>query len=162
MALFALFVLLQMIKTEKLSCRSSVISMRSCPPQYTLLYPRKPISLALFFLFFVLFFSFPPFLSFSSFIPPRFLSSCLFFSCFLSFLTPLFFGFSYFFFPFFSCLPTLFFFFFCVCACVCVSRVYVHAYLAIACVSADDNVKHIKSNIRYDNKINKMKHMWNI
>jgi len=26
-------------------------------------------------------------------------------------------------------------------------------------VSADDNVKHTKSNIRYDNKINKMKQM---
>jgi len=39
---------------------------------------------------------------------------------------------------------------------------YVRAYLAIPCVSADDNVKHTKSNIRYDNKINKMKQMWNI
>ena len=47
-------------------------------------------------------------------------------------------------------------FFFCVCACVCVSRMYARAYLAIPCVSADDNVKHTKSNIRYDNKINKM------
>jgi len=34
---------------------------------------------------------------------------------------------------------------------------YVRAYLAIPCVSANDNVKHTKSNIRYDNKINKMK-----
>jgi len=31
---------------------------------------------------------------------------------------------------------------------------YVRAYLAIPCVSADHNVKHTKSNIRYDNKIN--------
>jgi len=27
-------------------------------------------------------------------------------------------------------------------------RMYVRAYLAIPCVSANDNVKHIKSNIR--------------
>ena len=39
--------------------------------------------------------------------------------------------------------------------CVCISRMYVRAYLAIPCVSANDNVKHTKSNIRYDNKINK-------
>jgi len=32
---------------------------------------------------------------------------------------------------------------------------YVRAYLAIPCVSAKDNVKYTKSNIRYDNKINK-------
>jgi len=33
---------------------------------------------------------------------------------------------------------------------------YVRAYLAIPCVSANDNVKHIKSNIGYvfDKKIN--------
>jgi len=37
---------------------------------------------------------------------------------------------------------------------MCVSRMYVRAYLAIPCVSADDNVKHTKSNIRYDNKQN--------
>jgi len=42
---------------------------------------------------------------------------------------------------------------------VCVSRMYVRVYLAITCVSADDNVKHTKSNIRCDNKINKMKQM---
>ena len=34
-------------------------------------------------------------------------------------------------------------------------RMYVRAYLAIPCVSANDNVKHTKSNIRYGNKINK-------
>jgi len=28
-------------------------------------------------------------------------------------------------------------------------RIYVRVYLAISCVSANDNVKHIKSNIRY-------------
>ena len=32
---------------------------------------------------------------------------------------------------------------------------YVRAYLAIPCVSANDNVKHKNINIRYDNKINK-------
>jgi len=52
----------------------------------------------------------------------------------------------------------LFYFFWCffvfVCACVCVCM-YVRAYLAIPYVSANDSVKHTKSNIRYDNKINK-------
>jgi len=53
----------------------------------------------------------------------------------------------------------IFFFFFGVflflCVRVCVNLyMYVRAYLAIPCVSANDNVKHIKSNIRYDNKIN--------
>ena len=38
-------------------------------------------------------------------------------------------------------------------ACVYFYR-YVPAYLAISCVSANDNVKHTKSIIRYDNKIN--------
>ena len=49
-------------------------------------------------------------------------------------------------------------FFLGVCACVYL-RMYVRAYLAIPCVSANDNVKHIKSNIRYVfyKKINKMK-----
>jgi hypothetical protein len=37
-----------------------------------------------------------------------------------------------------------------VCVCVCVSRMYVRAYLAIPCVSANDNVKHTKSNISED------------
>jgi len=50
----------------------------------------------------------------------------------------------------------------CVCVCVCVYlRMYVRAYLAISCVLANDNVKHIKSNIRYvfhkSEKIDKMK-----
>jgi len=51
-----------------------------------------------------------------------------------------------------------FYFFFLVCVCVYL-RVYVCAYLAIPHVSANDNVKHIKSNIRYTfyKKINKMK-----
>jgi len=45
---------------------------------------------------------------------------------------------------------------------VCVDvylRVYVRAYMAIPCVSANDNAKHIKSNIRYvfSKKINKIK-----
>ena len=30
---------------------------------------------------------------------------------------------------------------------------YVRAYLATPCVSASDNVKHTKSNIRYDNEM---------
>ena len=30
---------------------------------------------------------------------------------------------------------------------------YVRAYVAIPCVSANDNVKHTKSNIRYDNNL---------
>ena len=34
---------------------------------------------------------------------------------------------------------------------------YVREYLAIPCLSANDDVKHTKSNIRYDNKISK----WN-
>jgi len=61
------------------------------------------------------------------------------------------------FFPYFS----YFFFVVCVCVSVCVCIfvcMYVRAYLAIPCVSANDNVKHIKSNIRYVfyKKINKM------
>jgi len=43
---------------------------------------------------------------------------------------------------------------------VCVYlHMYVLAYLAIPCVSANGNVKHIKTNIRYVfyKKINKMK-----
>ena len=100
--------------------------------------PPKPISLPLSHIFFHpplfshCFPSFPPFcfcpLSFSSFFLPW---------------PPLF---------FFLVLST---FFLCVCACVCVSRMYVSAYLAIPCVSANDDVKHTKSNISYDNTINK-------
>jgi len=38
---------------------------------------------------------------------------------------------------------------FLVVVCVCVYlRMYVRAYLAIPCVSANDNVKHIKSNFK--------------
>jgi len=48
----------------------------------------------------------------------------------------------------------LFFLGFCVCVCVYLCT-YVRAYLAIPRVSANDNVKHTKSNIRYDNKIDK-------
>ena len=44
-----------------------------------------------------------------------------------------------------------------VCVCVCVSRMYVRAYVAIPCVSANDYVIYTKSNVRYDNKINKKK-----
>jgi len=67
-------------------------------------------------------------------------------------------------FPFFSSFSLLvYFFYFCfllflVCLCV-YFRMYVRAYLAFSCVSANDNVKHIKSNIRYVvyTKIDKMK-----
>jgi len=44
--------------------------------------------------------------------------------------------------------------------CVCeYLYIYVRAYLAISCVTANDNVKNIKSNIRYVfyKKINQMK-----
>jgi len=42
------------------------------------------------------------------------------------------------------------------CVRVCVYLcMYVRAYLAIPCVSVNDNVKHTKSNISYYNKINK-------
>ena len=44
---------------------------------------------------------------------------------------------------------------FCVCVCVYLCT-YVRAYLAIPRVSANDNVKHTKSNIRYDEKTNKI------
>ena len=47
----------------------------------------------------------------------------------------------------------------CVAVCMCVRRMYVRAYLAIPCVLANDNGKHLKSNIRYVfyKKINKIK-----
>ena len=48
------------------------------------------------------------------------------------------------------------FWFLCVRVCVYL-RIYVRVYLAIPFVSANDNVKHTKSNMRHDNKINK----WN-
>ena len=46
------------------------------------------------------------------------------------------------------------FLFLCVRVCVYLCM-YVRAYLAIPCLSANDNVKHTKSNNRYDVKINK-------
>ena len=132
--------------------------MRSCPPQYprssTPLNPSPSHFLCSPFFFLPLFSShfapsFPPFsfcpFSFSSFFPDLpsfgfFLDSPNFFSFFfLIFLLYLF--------AFFACVR------------VCVSRMYVRAYLAIPCVSANDTIKHTKSNIRYDNKINKMKKM---
>ena len=68
MVLFELFVILQVMKTEKHSCRSSVISMKSYPPQYphssTPLNPSpslflfSPPPFSLFFLFFSLSFFF--------------------------------------------------------------------------------------------------------
>jgi len=135
-----LFVLLQVMTTEKHSCRSSIISMRSYVPQY----PRSSTPLNPSpspFLF--SFFSLPPF----SLIFLLFLLLFFFLSFGFSFLSffpdPHLFFFS--FFPFFP-----YSFYFCVCVCVCVYlRMYVRAYLAILCVSANDNVKHIKSNIRY-------------
>ena len=36
-------------------------------------------------------------------------------------------------------------------------RMYVCAYLAIPCVSANDNVKHTNSNLKYDKKIKRKK-----
>ena len=55
---------------------------------------------------------------------------------------------SYFFSPFF-----LFFLFLCVRVRVYL-YMYVSAYLTIKCMSANDNVKHTKSNVRDDKKIN--------
>jgi len=46
------------------------------------------------------------------------------------------------------------FLFLCVRVCVYLCM-YVRAYLAIPCVSANDNIKHTKTNVRYDNKVNK-------
>ena len=127
--------------------------MRSYPPQYphssTPLNPSPSL-----FLFF--FFSSPPF-SLILLLFFSFFARCLF-VLFLSFLS---------FFPaphlcFFS-FPSFLFFstlyiFLCVCACVYL-RIYVRANLAIPCVSANNNVKHVKSNIGYvfDKKINIMK-----
>ena len=53
-----------------------------------------------------------------------------------------------------------FLFFLCVCVCVYL-HMYVRAYLVTPCVSANDDIKYIKSNSRYvfDRKINKMKIM---
>ena len=129
--------------------------MRFCPPQYPRSFTPLNPSPSLF-----LFFPFPPSPHFSLIfllLLPLRLFVLSFFSFYLSFLTlPLFcFWFFLLFLSFFSNLST---FFVCVRARVCVSRMYVRAYLAIPCVSADDNVKHTKSNIRYDNKINKMNH----
>jgi len=63
-----------------------------------------------------------------------------------------------FFFPFFL----MFLLFVFVCLCVYLNM-YVRAYLAIPCVSANDKVKHMKSNIKkvFDKKIDKIKWMWN-
>ena len=44
--------------------------------------------------------------------------------------------------------------FLCVRVCVYLFM-YVREYLAITCVSANDDVKHTISNSRYDNKVNK-------
>jgi len=93
-------------KTEKYSCRSSVISMRSYPP----LYPRSSTPLnpsPSLFLF--SFFSSPPFSLFPSFFVPSFSFypfSFLYF--FLDWPHPLFFFLAIFF-------PTVFYFLFCVC-----------------------------------------------
>jgi len=56
--------------------------------------------------------------------------------------------------PCFSFMFLCFFGFLCVRVCVYLCM-YVRANLAIPCVSANDNIKHTKSNIRYDIKINK-------
>jgi len=121
--------------------------MRSCPPQYprssTSINPFPSLFLLLLFLYFL-----PSFFSpFSPSFPP--LSFCPFFVSYFILSRPSLFVLG--FLLFFADLST--FFIVCVRACVCVSLTYVRAYLAIPCVSADDNVKHTKSNIRYDNKI---------
>jgi len=94
-ALFALFFLLQVMKNLKHSCWSSVISMRSYPPQQPLVlfWTHLPPSFVFFF-----FLSPPhPLLSFSCFFPSLFFFLTFFF-CFYSFFPdpPL----TQFFFPF--------------------------------------------------------------
>jgi len=114
-----------------------------------LLYPFKPIPLPLSF---SPFFSSPPFSShLSLFFTPFLFVLSLFFLSFLSW-PPLLFGSFYLIFFLHFLL-----FVFCVFVHVCVSCMYVRACLAIPCVSANDNVKHTKSNIGYDNEINKIK-----
>ena len=135
------------VDDEKHSCRSSVISMRSCPPQY----PRSSTSLnssPSLFLFFLSFFFSPPF----SRIFPFFSLFVLSFFLLSFFPDPTFFFVWVFLlsFSFFSYLST--FFFFCVCACLCV-------YPVCTCVRIWQF--HV-CRPRYDYKINKMKHMWNI
>ena len=133
--------------------------MRSYPPQY----PRSSIPLnpspSLFYFFpspsfsLIFLFSFAPFLfvlllfvlSFFPDLPSFFfvLSTFSSFSFFLLFLL----------------------FFVCVHVRVCVYlRMYVRAYLAIPCVSANDSVRHTKPKFTkvFDKKINNMKQMWNV
>ena len=127
--------------------------MRSYPPQYPRSSnPLNPSSSL------ILFFLCPP--------HPLFLSFALFFLFFssLSFCC-----FHFLFFLSSQTLPSFFtpfppfwysFYFFLLLVCVCVYlRMYVRAYLAIPYMSANDNDKHIKSNIRYVfyKKTNKMK-----
>ena len=81
MVLFALFVLLQVIKTEKHSCRSSVISMRSYPSLYPCAStPLNPFFLPLFSLFPLFFPSLRSFFLSSSY-PPLFHPYFLFCFC---------------------------------------------------------------------------------
>ena len=142
-------------KTGKHSCRSSVISMRSYPPQHPrssnplnpsppsfFFFPLHPPTLSLSFPLLFIFF-------------PRFLCCPFPFLFFSFFPDPPLFNFFLFPFPFFS---KLFLLFFLVCVCVYL-RVKVRAYLVIPCVSANGSIKHIKLNIRYVfyKKINKMK-----
>ena len=100
--------------------------------------PLPPKSIFLSLSFFFSFFFLPPFFSHCPVLllcPCFYLSFLIFF--FLSFLTSLFF------------VLDLSTFFWCACACAFISRMYVRAYLAIPRVSANDNVKHTKSNNRY-------------
>jgi len=136
MALFGLFVLLYVIKNWKHSCRSSVISMRSYPPQY----PRPSIPLThptpSFFPFFCFFFS--PFSFFFLLCFP--FSFSLFSPSFLP-LPPFFpfFFFSLLLFPlvFFPCFCVLFCFcYFCVCISVC-------TYVASLYPYGDNNKIHV-------------------
>jgi len=99
-------------KLKKYSCRSSVISMRSYPPQY----PRSSTPLSPFPSLFLFFSSPPLFLWFFSFFSFLFLSSFSFFSFFFLSWSPLLvFGVFLLFF--------LLLFFWCVCVRVCLHPV---------------------------------------
>jgi len=145
--LFALFVLLQVMKNWKTST-SSGIGMRSHPPQYTLLYPLNPPHSLFLFSFFpssLFFLSFHFSLFFSSFLRAPYPS--------LSFLS----------FP-----PTLLFFcvhiFVCACACIWPLFPRVVTRIRFMCVGQWWHQVYKKMNYKYalDKKTNKLKQMWNI
>ena len=109
-------------ETEKHSCRSSVMSMRSCPPQYprssTILNPN-PLPLSFFFHSF--FFSTPFSVIFLLLFPHSLFVFSFFPSFFLSYPPSFFLIFSTFS-PFF---PLIFLLLLCVCVCMCVCIPYV-------------------------------------